>query len=153
MWRSNDAILEVVALTHGEAIKNGVSVRTQLAEGLPIIEGDRVQLQQVIVNLTVNAIEAMSGPNEGPRELLISAEKAEPDGAHIAVRDSGPGLAAETRDRLFDPFYTSKPNGLGLGLSICRSIVEAHGGRLWASANDPHGAVFQFTVPAHPTES
>ena len=149
----NDAILEVVALTHGEAIKNGVSVRTQLAEGLPIIEGDRVQLQQVIVNLTVNAIEAMSGPNEGPRELLISAEKAEPDGAHIAVRDSGPGLAPETRDRLFDPFYTSKPNGLGLGLSICRSIVEAHGGRLWASANDPHGAVFQFTVPAHPTES
>jgi len=109
-----------------------------------------VQLQQVILNLIVNAIEAMSGPNEGPRELLISAEKAEPDGVHVAVRDSGPGLAPATLDRLFEAFYTSKPNGLGLGLSICRSIIEAHGGRLWATANAPRGAVFQFTAPAHP---
>ena len=146
----NDAILEVVALTHGEAIKNSVSVRTQLAEDLPTIEGDRVQLQQVILNLIVNAIEAMSGPNEGPRELLISAEKAEPDGVHVSVRDSGPGLAPAALDRLFEAFYTSKPNGLGLGLSICRSIIEAHGGRLWATANAPRGAVFQFTAPAHP---
>jgi signal transduction histidine kinase len=149
----NDAILEVVALTHGEAVKNGVSVRTQLAEGLPIIEGDGVQLQQVILNLIVNAIEAMSGTNEAPRDLLISAEKADPDGVLVAVRDSGPGLAPETLERLFDAFYTTKASGMGMGLSICRSIIEAHGGRLWASANLPRGAVFQFTVPADPEPS
>ncbi len=145
----NDAILEVVALTHGEAVKNRVSVRTRLAEGLPTIEGDRVQLQQVILNLIINAIEAMSGQNEAPRELLLSTEKAEPDGVLVAVRDSGPGLAPEALGRLFEAFYTTKTSGMGMGLSICRSIVEAHGGRLWASANEPHGAVFQFTVPAH----
>ncbi|HZC96461.1 MAG TPA: ATP-binding protein [Bradyrhizobium sp.] len=149
----NDAILEVVALTRGEAVKNGVSVRTQLAEGLPIIEGDGVQLQQVILNLIVNAIEAMSGTNEAPRDLLIGAEKADPDGVLVAVRDSGPGLAPETLERLFDAFYTTKASGMGMGLSICRSIIEAHGGRLWASANLPRGAVFQFTVPAHPEPS
>jgi PAS domain S-box-containing protein len=149
----NDAILEVVALTRGEAVKNGVSVRTQLAEGLPIIEGDGVQLQQVILNLIVNAIEAMSGTSEAPRDLLISAEKADPDGVLVAVRDSGPGLAPETLERLFDAFYTTKASGMGMGLSICRSIIEAHGGRLWASANLPRGAVFQFTVPADPEPS
>jgi C4-dicarboxylate-specific signal transduction histidine kinase len=149
----NDAILEVVALTRGEAVKNGVSVRTQLAEGLPIIEGDGVQLQQVILNLIVNAIEAMSGTNEAPRDLLIGAEKADPDGVLVAVRDSGPGLAPETLERLFDAFYTTKASGMGMGLSICRSIIEAHGGRLWASANLPRGAVFQFTVPADPEPS
>jgi C4-dicarboxylate-specific signal transduction histidine kinase len=145
----NDAILEVVALTHSEAVKNGVSVQTQLAEGLPVIEGDRVQLQQVILNLIVNAIEAMSGQNEA-RELLISAEKAAPDGVLVAVRDSGPGLAPETLEPLFDAFYTTKANGMGMGLSICRSIIEAHGGRLWAIANERRGAVFQFTAPANP---
>ena len=149
----NDAILEVVALTRGEAVKNGVSVRTQLAEGLPIIEGDGVQLQQVILNLIVNAIEAMSGTSEAPRDLLIGAEKADPDGVLVAVRDSGPGLAPETLERLFDAFYTTKASGMGMGLSICRSIIEAHGGRLWASANLPRGAVFQFTVPADPEPS
>ena len=146
----NDAILEVVALTHGQAVKNRVSVRTQLWEGLPITEGDRVQLQQVVLNLVVNAIEAMSDTNEGPRDLLVSTEKAEPDGVLVAVRDSGPGLAPETLKRLFDAFYTTKANGMGMGLSICRSIIEAHGGRLWATANSPRGAVFQFTLPAHP---
>jgi C4-dicarboxylate-specific signal transduction histidine kinase len=144
----NDAILEVVALTHGEAAKNHVSVRTQLGEGLPVIEGDRVQLQQVILNLIVNAIEAMSGQSEAPRELLISTEKAEPDGVLVAVRDSGPGLAPEHPERLFEAFYTTKASGMGMGLSICRSIVEAHRGRLRASANQPRGAVLQFTVPA-----
>ena len=124
----NDAILEVVALIHGEAVKNGVSVRTRLAEGLLAIEGDRVQLQQVILNLIVNAIEAMSGQNEAPRELLIGSEKADPDGVLVAVRDSGPGLALENLDRLFEAFYTTKASGMGMGLSICRSIVEAHGG-------------------------
>ena len=144
----NDAILEVVALTHGEAMKNGVSVRTQLAEGLPPIEGDRVQLQQVILNLIINAIEAMSGMSEGAREVLISTGKAESDAVHVGVRDSGPGLAPAALERLFDAFYTTKPSGLGLGLSICRSIIEAHGGRLWATTNLPRGAIFQFTVPA-----
>jgi PAS domain S-box-containing protein len=143
----NEAILEVVALTHGEATKNRVSVRTQFAEGLPAIEGDRVQLQQVILNLVVNAIEAMSGVNEAPRELLLSAERAEPGGVLIAVRDSGPGLAPAAQERLFDAFYTTKADGMGMGLSICRSIIEAHGGRLRASANEPRGAVFQFTLP------
>jgi len=146
----NDAILEVVALTRGEATKNGVSVRTRLAEGLPIIEGDRVQLQQVILNLIVNAIEAMSEANEAPRELLISTGKTEPDAVFVAVQDTGPGLTPENLERLFDAFYTTKVDGMGMGLSICRSIIEAHGGRLWATANSPHGAIFQFTVPAFP---
>jgi PAS domain S-box-containing protein len=144
----NDAIREVVALTHGEAMKNGVSVRTQLADGLPPIEGDRVQLQQVIVNLIINAIEAMSGMSEGAREVLISTVKAESDAVHVAVQDSGPGLAPAALERLFDAFYTTKPSGLGLGLSICRSIIEAHGGQLWADANVSRGFIFQFTVPA-----
>jgi C4-dicarboxylate-specific signal transduction histidine kinase len=145
----NDAILEVVALTHGEAVKNSVSVQTQLAEGLPIIVGDRVQLQQVILNLVINAIEAMSEMNEAPRELLLITEKAEPDGVLVAVRDWGPGLAPEHLERLFEAFYTTKPDGMGMGLSICRSIIEAHGGRLWASANPAGGAAFQFTLPVH----
>jgi PAS domain S-box-containing protein len=145
----NAAIREVVALTHAEAAKNRVSVRTQFAEGLPPIECDRVQLQQVILNLIVNAIEAMSGPNDAPRDLLVITEKGEPDGVLVAVRDSGPGLAPETLQRLFDPFYTTKASGMGMGLSICHSIIEAHGGRLWATANLPRGAAFQFTVPAN----
>jgi PAS domain S-box-containing protein len=144
----NDAIREVVALTRGEAMKNGVSVRTQLVEGLPPIEADRVQLQQVILNLIINAIEAMSGMNGAPREILLSTEKTAPDAVQVAVRDSGPGLAPVALERLFDAFYTTKSGGLGLGLSICRSIIEAHGGRLWATANSPHGAIFQFTLPA-----
>ena len=145
----NEAILEVIALTRGEVVKNGVSVQTQLAEGLPLIQGDRVQLQQVILNLIVNGVEAMSGVGEGSRELLISTGKAESDGVLVAVRDSGPGLAPESIDRLFESFYTTKPGGLGMGLSICRSILEAHRGRLWATANTPQGAVFQFTLPPY----
>jgi PAS domain S-box-containing protein len=143
----NEAILEVIALTRNEMANNGISVRTQLAETLPAIQGDRVQLQQVILNLLINAIEAMSGMSEGPRELLISTRDTETDGVLVAVRDSGPGIAPESVDRLFESFYTTKPTGLGMGLSICRSIIEAHQGRLWASANTPRGAVFQFTLP------
>jgi PAS domain S-box-containing protein len=146
----NEAIREVVALTRGEAVKNGVSVQTQLAEGLPIIQGDRVQLQQVILNLIINAVEAMSGAGEGSRELQISSGKAESDGVFVAVRDSGPGLAPASLEHLFEAFYTTKPGGLGMGLSVCRSIIEAHRGRLWVTANVSHGAVFQFTVPAQP---
>jgi PAS domain S-box-containing protein len=143
----NGAIREVIELTHGEAVKNGVSVQTDLAEGLPLIEGDRVQLQQVILNLIVNAVEAMSGVDEGTRELLISARKAEPEGVLVGVRDSGPGLAPATLERAFDAFYTTKAGGLGMGLTICRSIIERHGGRFWATGCDPQGALFQFTIP------
>jgi PAS domain S-box-containing protein len=147
----NAAIREVIELTRGEAVKNGVSVQTDLAGGgLPLIEGDRVQLQQVILNLIMNAVEAMSGVSGGARELLVSTRKAEPKGVLVAVRDSGPGLATETLERLFEAFYTTKPGGLGMGLSICRSIIAAHGGRLWASANVPRGATFEFTLPVHP---
>jgi C4-dicarboxylate-specific signal transduction histidine kinase len=143
----NDAILEVVALTHGETLKNGVSVRTELAQGLPLIKGDRVGLQQVMLNLIINAVEAMSGVPDGTRSLRISSESSGSDGVRVSVRDSGPGLTPAALERLFEAFYTTKPSGLGLGLSICHSIIEAHGGRLWASQNAPRGAVFQFTLP------
>jgi signal transduction histidine kinase len=143
----NEAILEVIALTRGELVKNGVSLQTQLAEGLPLIQGDRVQLQQVILNLIINAVEAMSGVSEGSRELLIGTGKDASSGVLVAVQDSGPGLNPENFDRLFDAFYTTKPGGMGMGLSICRSIVEAHGGRLWASRTAGPGATVQFTLP------
>jgi PAS domain S-box-containing protein len=143
----NEVILEVIALTSREMEKNGISAHTQLAESLPAIQGDRVQLQQVIVNLLMNAIEAMSGMSDGPRELLISTANSDP-GVLVSVRDSGPGLTPESVERLFESFYTTKPGGLGMGLSICRSIVEAHDGRLWAGANLPRGASFQFALPA-----
>jgi len=144
----NEAIREVIELTRGEAVKNGVSVQTDLAGGgLPLIEGDRVQLAQVLLNLILNAIEAMSGISERTRELLISSKDDGADGVHVAVRDWGPGLTPESSEHLFDAFYTTKPSGMGMGLSICRSIIEAHGGRMWATANIPQGAAFQFTLP------
>jgi PAS domain S-box-containing protein len=145
----NDAILEVIALTRAEAANNGVSVRTELAVALPCVQGDRVQLQQVILNLIINAIEAMRGVGEEERELLISTRN-EPDGVSVDLRDSGPGFTPAVLDRAFEAFYTTKPGGLGLGLSICRSIVEAHNGRLWATPNMPRGAIFRFIAPAHP---
>jgi C4-dicarboxylate-specific signal transduction histidine kinase len=143
----NEAIVEVIALTRGEAMKNGVSVKTQLAEGLPIIQGDRVQLQQVVLNLIINAVEAMSGVDEGTRELVISTGQSDTEGVLVAVKDSGPGLNPESFDRAFDAFYTTKSSGMGMGLSICRSIVEAHGGRVWASRPAGLGATIQFTLP------
>ncbi|MEA2848844.1 MAG: hypothetical protein QOG78_4125, partial [Rhodospirillaceae bacterium] len=146
----NEAIREVIELTRGEATKNGASVQAALGKGLPPIEGDRVQLQQVVLNLIVNAVQAVGAVAEGPRELFITTARAEPDGVLVAVKDSGPGLDPESLERLFDSFYTTKPGGLGMGLSICRSIIEAHGGRLWATANLPRGAIFHFTVPTHP---
>jgi PAS domain S-box-containing protein len=149
----NETILEVVALTRGEVVKNAVLVQRQLGEGLPPIQGDRVQLQQVILNLIVNAVDAMTGVGKGSRELLISTGRAEPDGVLVAVRDSGPGLSPESLERLFEAFYTTKPGGMGVGLSISRSIIEAHGGRLWATANVPRGAIFQFTLPADPNRA
>jgi signal transduction histidine kinase len=146
----NGAIREVIELTRSEAVKNGVSMQTEFTAGLPPIQGDRVQLQQVMLNLILNALEATSGVGEGSRELLITTRKAEAGGVRVAVRDSGPGLTPAALEHLFEPFYTTKPSGFGLGLSICRSIIEAHGGLLWASANVPRGAVFQFTLPEHP---
>jgi C4-dicarboxylate-specific signal transduction histidine kinase len=146
----NEAIREVIELTRGEAVKDGASVQTALAEDLPLIAGDRVQLQQVVLNLVVNAVQAMGEVAEGPRQLFITTARAEPEGVLVAVKDSGPGLAPASLKHLFTPFYTTKPGGLGMGLSICRSIVEAHGGRLWATANQPRGAIFNFTVPAQP---
>jgi PAS domain S-box-containing protein len=144
----NEAVREVIELTRGEAVKQGVSVQAVLGDGLPPVRGDRVQLQQVMLNLVVNAIEAMSETREGPRDLLISTATDSSQGVSIAVSDSGPGLPVEGIERVFDPFYTTKAGGLGMGLSICRSIVDAYRGRLSAKPNLPRGAVFQFTLPA-----
>jgi C4-dicarboxylate-specific signal transduction histidine kinase len=143
----NEAIHEVIALARSEVAKNGVSVHSRLAEGWCVVHADHVQVQQVVLNLILNAIEAMSSGDEGPRELLISTEHSQTDGIIVAVRDSGPGIDPEQLDRVFDAFYTTKSSGVGMGLSICRSIIAAHGGRLWAEANKPKGAVFRFTLP------
>jgi C4-dicarboxylate-specific signal transduction histidine kinase len=142
----NETILETIALTRSEMERYSISLQTELGNRLPRIWGDRVQLQQVILNLIMNAIEAMSEISEGSRELLIGTSMDEPGGVTVAVRDSGPGLKPESLACLFDPFYTTKPHGMGMGLSICRSITEAHGGRLWATPNTPRGATFQFTL-------
>jgi PAS domain S-box-containing protein len=148
----NDAVRDVIALTRSEVLKHGVSLQTQLADGLPSVAGDRVQLQQVVLNLIMNAIEAISGLDEA-REVRISTEMDASDCVLVTVRDRGPGLDPSYMERLFKAFYTTKPNGMGMGLAICRSIIEAHGGRLWASANEPRGAVFQFTLPTDQDET
>jgi signal transduction histidine kinase len=143
----NEAILEVIALTRSETVKNSVSLQTRLAAGLPLIQGDRVQLQQVILNLIMNAVEAMSSVRDGARELLICTDRDASNGVLVSLRDSGPGLEPASLERLLNAFYTTKSNGMGMGLSICRLIIEAHGGQIWAAANRPRGAVFQFTLP------
>jgi len=143
----NETIREVIVLARSEVHGNAVSLRTRLGGELPLIVGDRIQLQQVILNLMINAIEAMKEVINAPRELLISSTKDDSDRVLVAVQDSGPGLKRESADRLFDAFYTTKAQGMGMGLPISRSIIEAHGGQLWATANMPHGAVFQFTLP------
>ncbi|HTD15740.1 MAG TPA: ATP-binding protein [Chthoniobacterales bacterium] len=169
----NEVIQEVLTLTQNEVQGNGVLLRTRLASDLPLVMGDRVQLQQVILNLILNAIQAMDGVTEGSRELELISEKAYPSRREskaensektdlasarctevlITARDSGPGFDSENIDRLFNAFYTTKPHGLGMGLSISRSIIEAHGGRLWAKANSPRGAVFQFALPTRAADS
>ena len=143
----NETIHEVVALAQSEVQRNGVTLETQLSDRMPAILADRIQMQQVILNLMMNAVEAMSGSGEGPRELLVCSRTDESRGVSVSVRDSGPGLDPKTLDHLFDAFYTTKPQGLGMGLAISRSLIEAHGGRLWATANTPRGAIFQFTLP------
>ena len=147
----NEAIHEVIELARGAIIKNGVSVQTRLAGELFPVQGDRVQLQQVVLNLILNAVEAMGSIEAGARGLLISTEQSRTNGILVAVRDSGPGIDPEDRERVFQ-FYTTKSSGVGIGLSICRSIIEAYGGRLWADANEPRGAVFQFVLPSTDSE-
>jgi signal transduction histidine kinase len=143
----NEAIKDIVTLAQNEVRRNNVALRTELAANLPSVMSDRVQLQQVVLNLILNGIEAMSTVQDHPRELVIRTQRGE-DGDEIcvAVQDSGIGLDPRSRERIFDPFHTTKPGGLGLGLSISRSIVESHGGRLWAVSNDGPGATFQFTL-------
>jgi C4-dicarboxylate-specific signal transduction histidine kinase len=142
----NDAVAEVIELIYGEAVDNLVSVTTDLADPLPFVRGDRVQLQQVILNLVINAIEAMSGVTDGPRKLQIRTTS---DSTHalVSVQDSGPGLDPATIDRVFEEFYTTKTDGVGVGLWICRSIIESHRGKLWAVQNEDRGATFIFSLP------
>ena len=143
----NEAIDEVIALAGSAITTNGVSVQTRLTEGLAPVQGDRVQLQQVVLNLILNAVEAMSTVEAGPRELLISTEQTQTGGVLVSVRNSGPGIDPDHLDRVFEAFYTTKSSGVGMGLSICRSIIDAHGGRLWADMNASRGAVFRFILP------
>jgi signal transduction histidine kinase len=143
----NAAMDEVIVLGRSAITKNRVWVQTRFSEGLFPVHGDRVQLQQVVLNLLLNAVEAMGSVEAEPRELLISTRQ-DHTGVLVAVHDSGPGIDPEQLDRIFNSFYTTKPSGTGMGLSICRSIIDAHGGRLWAEANEPRGTIFQFTLPA-----
>jgi PAS domain S-box-containing protein len=144
----NDIVREAIALVQREMDSHRVSLRMELALALPMILADRVQLQQVIINLVMNGIEAMQSVTDRPRELVIRSQQAE-TGVLVTVIDTGVGIFAENADRLFNAFFTTKSSGMGMGLSICRSIVEAHGGRLWVTANVPHGATFQFTLPVN----
>ena len=143
----NDIVLATLSLIDGEIPQNHVSLRTELADDVPLVQGDRVQLQQVILNLVLNALEAMNRIPEGPRMLTVSSARGEGKAALITVEDTGIGLAPENLDRAFSAFYTTKPEGMGMGLAISRSIVEAHGGRIWATPNSPRGAVLCFSLP------
>jgi len=145
----NETLQEVIALTAGELGKNQVLLRTELEADLPPVRGDRVELQQVLLNLILNGCEAMSGSGRRPRELLISSRKCETDEVMVSVRDSGVGIDPQTAERLFDAFFTTKEGGLGLGLSISRRIIEAHGGRIWAARNEDRGATLRFTLPTN----
>jgi signal transduction histidine kinase len=144
----NEAISEVIELTRGEAMKYRISVRAQFAGSLPAAKADRTQVQQVILNLILNAVQAMCEGDLTLRELWISTSANKSDHVLVSIRDSGPGIRPQSVERLFEPFYTTKQAGMGMGLTICRSIVEGHGGRIWATANVPRGAAFHFTLPA-----
>jgi PAS domain S-box-containing protein len=143
----NDAIMEVLALLRTEIRRNDISPYTELSNDLSLVWGDRVQLQQVILNLVMNAIEAMSGISQTRRKLLVASVKDGPNGVLVSIRDSGPGFDETAPDRLFEAFYTTKENGMGIGLAVSRTIIQAHGGRLWAMPNAPQGAIFRFTLP------
>jgi C4-dicarboxylate-specific signal transduction histidine kinase len=143
----NEAISEVIDMVRSAIAKNGITLSTSLMDGLVLVWGDRVQLQQVVVNLVLNAVDAMSSVESGPRELSIRTEQSQTEGVLVAVHDSGPGVNQEDFERIFEPFCTTKNSGIGMGLSICRSIINGHSGRLWVGANEPRGAVFKFTLP------
>lgn len=143
----NDVIREAILLVQREVLSHGVSLWTELASALPPVLGDRVQLQQVVINLLINGVEAMAPITDRPREIVIRSEQDEGGQVHVSVRDSGIGIDSETAEKLFSAFFTTKPSGMGMGLSISRSILRAHGGRLWVSPNADHGAAFQFTIP------
>ena len=143
----NHTVRDVIALARSEVERNYVALETELSHDPPLIFADRMQLQQVILNLIINAVEAMSEMSGGPRQLLIRTDTDESRGIVVAVHDAGPGLKPEDLHRLFTPFYTTKPQGMGMGLAICRSIIEAHGGHLWATPTDDRGATFRFTLP------
>jgi signal transduction histidine kinase len=148
----NQTIEDVLALVQDEVKRRSVSIQTQFAGDLSPVSGDRVQLQQVVLNLIMNAIEAMSSVTEQARKLAITTRNIDADQVQVTVEDSGAGLDPNAMDKIFDPFYTTKPSGMGMGLSICRSILQAHGGRLWAEAKDGPGTVFSFTLPKHREE-
>jgi C4-dicarboxylate-specific signal transduction histidine kinase len=143
----NEAIREAIALTQTETQRNAVRLQSRLADDLPLVSADRVQLQQVLINLIINAIEAMAGAGDGPRELTIVSRIDDANDVVVEVQDTGPGLDPKQLDRLFQSFYTTKPDGIGMGLAISRSIAEAHGGCLSAAPNNPRGVVFRFTLP------
>ena len=139
---------DVVSLVQREVLNHGVSLRLKLASELPPLLGDRVQLQQVLINLVINGIQAMADIGDDPRELLIESRRDNDGQVIVAVQDSGTGIDPENASRLFDAFFTTKADGMGMGLSICRSIIEGHGGRVWASKNAGHGAMFQCSLPS-----
>jgi signal transduction histidine kinase len=143
----------VIALARGAIGRNGVSVQTRLAEELFHAQADHVQVQQVVLNLILNAVEAMGSIEEGVRELSITTKQQGADGVLVEFHDSGPGIDPKHLDRVFDAFYTTKFSGVGMGLSICRSIIHAHRGRLWVDLNTPRGAVFRFTLPSRTLKS
>jgi C4-dicarboxylate-specific signal transduction histidine kinase len=143
----DEAISEAIGLARSAIAGHAVSLHTNFSEKLPPVRGDCVQLQQVLLNLLLNAVEAMDAVKAEARELSICTEQTQTKGVLVAVRDSGPGIDPENLERVFEAFYTTKSNGVGMGLAICRSIIEAHGGRLWAEANELRGAVFRFTLP------
>jgi C4-dicarboxylate-specific signal transduction histidine kinase len=145
----DDVVREAIALVQRELISHQVSLRMELAPAAPKILGERVPLQQVIINLVMNSIEAMQSVMDRPRDLVIRSQQDQSHRVLVTVTDSGVGISAENADRLFNAFFTTKSSGMGMGLSICRSIIEAHGGRLWTTANVPHGAMFQFTLPVN----
>ena len=146
----NEAAREVIALSLSELERTGVILRPQLADDLPSVTGDRVQLQQVILNLLMNASDAMSGVNDRPRQLVIRTQRDESDRVRLSIQDTGVGFEAQAVDKLFKPFYTTKSGGMGIGLSVSRSIIESHRGRLWAVPNDGPGATFSFSIPRAP---
>ena len=143
----NTVVADVIGLTRNEIQRNRVALQSELTDNLPAVLGDRIQLQQVLLNLMLNAFEAMDGNGIEPRRLLLRTDRNVPTGIRVTVRDTGPGLNSASSERVFEAFYSTKPDGVGVGLSICRSIVEAHEGQIWASANQGRGASFQFVLP------